>query len=43
VFDKAEGDLLDTAAVDGPGIAVGAASDNAIVQAGRAVAAATAR
>jgi hypothetical protein len=42
VFDKAERDLLDTAAVDGPEIAVGAASDDAIVQAGRTVAAATA-
>jgi hypothetical protein len=42
VFDEAEGDLLDTAAVDGPEFAVGAASDNAIVQASRAVAAATA-
>jgi hypothetical protein len=42
VFDKAEGDMLDTAAVDGPEIAVGAASKNAIVQAGRTVAAATA-
>jgi hypothetical protein len=31
VFDKVEGDLLDTAAVDGPEITVGAASENAIV------------
>jgi hypothetical protein len=42
VFDKAEGDLLDAAAVDGPEIAVGAASDHAVVQACWAVAAVTA-
>jgi hypothetical protein len=42
VFNKAEGDLLDAAAVNGPEIAVGAASNNAIVQAVWAVAVATA-